>query len=110
MTAHLVPAADLETASTDDQLTTRAIAHVREGDPSALHFLYVRYADDLRAYLAGIVHDRFAAESIVQDVFANLMAAVEESEDRRFPLGTSLLRMATSRARELPPQLLVHGA
>ena len=42
-------------------LLQRAIARAKEGDPSALDFLYVRYADDVCGYVQSIVRDRFAA-------------------------------------------------
>jgi DNA-directed RNA polymerase specialized sigma24 family protein len=95
----------------EDQLTTRALAHVKKGDTSALHFLYVRYADELRAYIESIVHERAAADNIVQDVFADLMTAIVESEEREFPFAASMLRMATNMALEVlrrrkPPQRL----
>jgi DNA-directed RNA polymerase specialized sigma24 family protein len=89
----------------EDPLTTRALAHVREGDTSALHFLYVRYADELRGYLEGIVHDRDAAEDVVHEVYANLMAAIVESEEQPFPLAASMLRMATNLALGREPSL-----
>ncbi|HYY21346.1 MAG TPA: hypothetical protein VE780_05655, partial [Thermoleophilaceae bacterium] len=40
------------------RLLTNAIASAKEGDVSALHFIYVRYADDVQGYVRSIVRDR----------------------------------------------------
>jgi hypothetical protein len=64
------PAADGET------LLAKAIAGAKQGDVSALHFLYVRYADDLEGHVESIAGDRHEAEDITQSVFARLISAI----------------------------------
>jgi RNA polymerase sigma-70 factor (ECF subfamily) len=63
-------------------LLAKAIASAKEGDVSALHFLYVRYADDVQGYVETIVRDRHEAEDITQDVFAKLIGAIARYERR----------------------------
>ena len=59
-----------------------AIARVKEGDISALHFLYVRYADDVCGFVQSIVRDSYEAEDITQNVFAKLPTAIRKYEQR----------------------------
>ena len=64
-------------AGRDDRKATalerEAIASAKAGDWDALHFLYVRYADDVKRFVQSIVHDSHEAEDITQDVFAKLI-------------------------------------
>jgi len=87
-------------AVVEDRLTARALDHARQGDSSAVHFLFVRHADELCAYIAGIVQDRGVAERIVQDVFADLVTAVAEPEERPVPFAAAIVRAATNMALE----------
>jgi DNA-directed RNA polymerase specialized sigma24 family protein len=84
----------------EDDLTRRALAYARKGDLGGLHFLYVRHADDLTAYLEAIVQEREAAEQIVDEVFANLPVVLAGVEERRFSFPASVVRMATNMAVE----------
>ena len=45
----------------ETKLLARAIARAKDGDTLALHFLYVRLADEVRAYIQSIVHYQHAA-------------------------------------------------
>lgn len=82
-------------ASNDDsRLVTDAIARAKEGDMSALHFLYVRYADDVCAYVRSIVRDSHEAEDITQNVFAKLMTAIHKYEQREVPFAAWIIRVA----------------
>ena len=97
-------------ASADaDTLLYRAIAATKAGDTSALHFLYVRYADDVRGYVQSIVRDPHDAEDITQNVFAKLMRAILKYEQREVPFAAWILRVARNaaldhmRARRLVP-------
>ena len=47
----------------------RAIARAKQGDPEALRYLYVQYADNVYGYVASIVKDEHEAEDITQQVF-----------------------------------------
>jgi RNA polymerase sigma-70 factor (ECF subfamily) len=66
----------------DTDLVRRAVARAKAGDTSALHFLYVRFSDDVCSYVRGIVRDRHEAEDITQNVFAKLMTAIQRYEER----------------------------
>jgi RNA polymerase sigma factor (sigma-70 family) len=65
---------------------------------SALHFLYVRYADDVRGYVESIVRDRHEAEDITQDVFAKLISAIARYERREGSFAAWILRVARTAA------------
>jgi RNA polymerase sigma-70 factor, ECF subfamily len=77
-----------------DALVYEAVARAKEGDMSALHFLYVRFADDVCAYVRSIVRDPHAAEDITQIVFAKLMKAIHKYERRDVPFAAWIIRVA----------------
>jgi RNA polymerase sigma-70 factor (ECF subfamily) len=79
-------------------LTQEAVARVKEGDPEGLHYLYVRYADDLLTYVASLVKDQHEAEGITQDIFAKLMTAIKKYEQREVPFDAWILRVARNAA------------
>jgi RNA polymerase sigma-70 factor, ECF subfamily len=81
-----------------DQQLAHAIARAQAGDTSALHFIYVRYADDVYGYVKSIVRDSHDAEDITQDVFAKLLPAIKKYERRAVPFGGWLLRVARNAA------------
>jgi RNA polymerase sigma-70 factor, ECF subfamily len=91
-TGHLSGAAGAGT------LQAKAISGAKAGDVSALHFLYVRYADDVQGYVESIVRDRHQAEDITQDVFAKLISAIARYEQREAPFAAWLLRIARNAA------------
>ena len=67
---------------------------------SALHFLYVRYADDVQGYVESIVRDRHEAEDITQDVFAKLIGGIARYEQREAPFAAWLRLIARTAALE----------
>jgi RNA polymerase sigma-70 factor (ECF subfamily) len=75
-----------------------AIARAQAGDMNALHFLYVRYADDVYGYVNSIVRDSHEAEDITQDVFVKLLPAIKKYEQRAVPFAGWLLRVARNAA------------
>jgi RNA polymerase sigma-70 factor, ECF subfamily len=77
-----------------DELVYEAVAHAKEGDMSALHFLYVRFADDVCAYVRSIVRDPHTAEDITQIVFTKLMKAIHKYERRDVPFAAWIIRVA----------------
>src|SRR4051812_5212464 len=79
---------------TDDRVLTDAIERARSGDTSALHYLYVRYADDVYGYVESIVRDAYEAEDITQNVFAKLMTAIRRYQSSAVPFSAWLLRVA----------------
>jgi RNA polymerase sigma-70 factor (ECF subfamily) len=91
----------------------RAITAVKAGDPSALHYLYVRYADIVSSYVASIVGGRQEAEEVTQSVFHKLPRAIAAYEAGGLPFEGWLLRVARSSAldflrarREMSPEQL----
>lgn len=53
----------------------RLITRYNEGDNRALHEIYVLYKDDLTGFACALLHDKTAAEDVVHDVFAALVAS-----------------------------------
>jgi RNA polymerase sigma-70 factor, ECF subfamily len=90
-------------------LLAQAIARAKEGDASALHFLYVRYADDVCGYVNSIVRDHHEAEDITQTLFAKLLTKIQKYEQRSVPFSAWILRVARNsaldhvRARRMVP-------
>jgi RNA polymerase sigma-70 factor (ECF subfamily) len=85
-------------ASETGFLTKEAVARAQSGNPEGLHYLYVRYADDILHYVAGFVRDHHEAEDITQNVFAKLMTAIKKYEQREVPFDAWLLRVARNAA------------
>jgi RNA polymerase sigma-70 factor, ECF subfamily len=75
-----------------------AITRAQAGDMNALHFLYVRYADDVYGYINSIVRDPHEAEDLTQDVFVKLVPAIKRYEQRAVPFAGWLLRVARNAA------------
>ena len=84
--------------SADDCLETRAIARAKLGDWDAIHYLYVRYHADVRAYVLSIVGDHHDAEDITQSLFARLTRAIRKYEPRDVAFIGWLLRVARNAA------------
>jgi len=85
-------------ASDESKLLSQAIACAKDGDQEALHYLYVRYADDVCGYVQSIVRDSHEAEDITQNVFAKLMTAILKYEERAVPFTAWILRVARNAA------------
>ena len=85
-------------ANGDGVLLARAIARTKEGDASALHFLYVRYADDVYGYVNSIVRDHHEAEDVTQHVFAKLLRVIGSYQEREVPFLAWMLRVARNAA------------
>jgi RNA polymerase sigma-70 factor (ECF subfamily) len=79
-------------------LTQRAVTRAKAGDSEGLHYLYVRYADDVLRYVAGFIRDHHEAEDITQNVFAKLMTAIRKYEERKVPFDAWILRVARNAA------------
>ncbi len=80
------------------QLTQQAVARAKAGDTEGLHYLYVRYADDVLRYVTSVVRDHHEAEDITQNVFAKLMKAIRKYEQREVPFDAWILRVARNAA------------
>jgi RNA polymerase sigma-70 factor, ECF subfamily len=81
-----------------EELVYEAVAAAKAGDMSALHFLYVRFADDVCAYVRSLIRDSQAAEDITQNVFAKLMRAIHMYERRDVPFAAWIIRVARNMA------------
>ena len=81
-----------------EDLLGQAIARAKQGDMDALHFLYVRYADDVYGFVNSIVRDTHAAEDITQNIFGRLTKAIRRYEPRDVPFSAWILRVARNAA------------
>lgn len=79
-------------------LTREAVTRAKAGDREGLHYLYVRYADDVLRYVNGLIRDHHEAEDITQNVFAKLMTAINKYEERAVPFDAWILRVARNAA------------
>src|SRR5215207_2703724 len=79
-------------------LTRDAVTRAKVGDTEGIHYLYVRYADDVLRYVTGLVRDHHEAEDITQNVFAKLMTAIKKYEERAVPFDAWILRVARNAA------------
>ncbi len=80
------------------RLTREAIAQAKAGDSEGLHYLYVRYADDVLRFVTSVVRDPHDAEDITQNVFAKLMSAIQRYEEREVPFDAWILRVSRNAA------------
>ena len=91
------------------EVLPHAIVRAKQGDATALHFIYVQFADDVFGYVRSIVRDSHEAEDITQNVFAKLMTAIQKYEPRDVPFAAWILRVSRNaamdhlRARRLIP-------
>jgi RNA polymerase sigma-70 factor, ECF subfamily len=77
-----------------DGLEPGAIAAAKRGEWDGIHYLYVRYADDVLGYVRSMVRDHHEAEDITQNVFAKLVTAIGKYEERTVPFAAWLMRVA----------------
>jgi RNA polymerase sigma-70 factor (ECF subfamily) len=85
-------------AAGESEVVRRAVIALKRGDRSALHFLYVRYADDVRGFVTSIVRDKHEAEDITHNVFAKLITAIHRYEHRQVPFAAWILRVSRNAA------------
>jgi RNA polymerase sigma-70 factor, ECF subfamily len=79
-------------------LVLQAVARAKQGDTSALQFLYVRFADDVCGYVDSIIRDAHEAQDLTQNVFAKLMTAIQKYEPRDVPFAAWILRVSRNAA------------
>ena len=82
----------------DTELVARAVARAKEGDSAALHFIYVRYGEDVRRYVKSIVRDHHETEDVSQGVFLKVVSGIRTYEPRGVPFAAWLLRIARNAA------------
>jgi RNA polymerase sigma-70 factor (ECF subfamily) len=97
-TRRFEPSSATAATSAGGELVSQAVRRAKEGDMDALHFLYVRYADDVLGYVRSFVRDHHEAEDITQNVFAKLMKAIGKYEEREVPFTAWILRVARNAA------------
>jgi RNA polymerase sigma-70 factor, ECF subfamily len=66
----------------------------KAGDRHAVRFLYARYADTVRRYVAGLLGDAEEAQDITQTVFLKLLTKLDRYEPRACRFDAWLLRVA----------------
>ena len=93
-----VEASGHDTGSGHDSFDRHAIAAAKRGEWDGIHYLYVRYADDVLGYVQSMVRDHHEAEDITQNVFAKLVTAIEKYEERAVPFAGWLMRVARNAA------------
>jgi DNA-directed RNA polymerase specialized sigma24 family protein len=81
-------------AAEHTDLVTLAVARAKEGDKDALHFLYVRFADDVCGYVDSIVPSLNESRAITQKVFGALMTTIQKYEPREVPFAAWILRVS----------------
>ena len=79
-------------------LVTLAVARAKEGDADALHFLYVRFADDVCGYVDSIMPSLGESREINQRVFGALMTTIRTYEPREIPFAAWILRVSRKAA------------
>src|SRR5258705_10094718 len=77
---------------------SRVIARAKEGDSSAIHWLYVNYSDNGYRYARSILRDEHEAEDIRQQVFARLITSIGRYQERSVPFSAWLLRVTHNRS------------
>jgi RNA polymerase sigma-70 factor (ECF subfamily) len=86
------------TGSEEGRLVRQAVRRAKEGDTEGIHFLYVRFYDDVLRYVNSLVRDFHEAEDITHDVFAKLMTAIVKYEERAVPFTAWIMRVARNAA------------
>lgn len=84
--------------SEEGRLVQRAVAQAKQGDSEGIHFLYVRFYDDVLRYVNSLVRDYHEAEDITHNVFAKLMTAITKYEERAVPFTAWIMRVARNAA------------
>jgi RNA polymerase sigma-70 factor (ECF subfamily) len=84
--------------SDDSRLVRQAIHRAKSGEGEGIHFLYVRFHDDVLRYVNSVVRDFHEAEDITHNVFAKLMTAITKYEERAVPFTAWIMRVARNAA------------
>jgi Sigma-70 region 2 len=77
-----------------DPAIAQAVARAKSGDMDAIHFLYLRYKDNIYGYVLSILRDAHEAEDATQTVFMKLISAIHNYEPRQVPFTAWILRVA----------------
>lgn len=82
----------------EGRLVRQAVLRAKQGDSEGIHFLYVRFYDDVLRYVNSMVRDYYEAEDITHNVFAKLMTAIAKYEERAVPFTAWIMRVARNAA------------
>ena len=82
----------------ESRLVQEAVKRANQGDTEAIHFLYVRYAQDVQRYVNGLVGNPREAEDITQGVFAKLFTVIGNYEQGDVPFLAWILGVARNAA------------
>ena len=85
-------------ATQHPDLVTLAVARAKEGDTNALHFLYVRFADDVCGYVNNIVRNLDDSRDITQNVFGKLATVIQTCEPDEIPFAAWIQRVSRNAA------------
>lgn len=88
----------LESSKDGEAVVLSAVRRAKSGDPEAIRFLYLRYADNVYGYVCSIVRDEHEAEDVTQQIFAKLLTALARYEPRSVPFSAWILRIAHNAA------------
>jgi RNA polymerase sigma-70 factor, ECF subfamily len=89
--------------SGESRLVQQAVRRAKLGDTEGIHYLYVRFYDDVLRYVNSFVRDYHDAEDITHNVFAKLMTAITKYEERSVPFTAWIMRVARNSARRAIP-------
>jgi RNA polymerase sigma-70 factor (ECF subfamily) len=84
--------------SDEGRLVQQAVARAKQGDAEGIHYLYVRFSDDVLRYVNSLVRDYHEAEDITHNVFAKLITAITKYEERAVPFTAWIMRVARNAA------------
>jgi RNA polymerase sigma-70 factor (ECF subfamily) len=63
-----------------------------------MHFLYIRYSDNVYGYVRSIVQDEHDAEDVTQAVFAKVLKSIGSYQERSVPFMAWIIRIARNAA------------
>lgn len=84
--------------SGEGRLVREAVRRAKRGEAEGIHFLYVRFSDDVMRYVNSFVGDCYEAEDITHNVFAKLITAIAKYEERAVPFTAWIMRVARNAA------------
>jgi RNA polymerase sigma-70 factor (ECF subfamily) len=87
-----------EDLASNGRMVQTAVAAAKRGDKDAIHFLYVRFAPELRRFVWTLIGDAHESQDIVQDVFAKLIKVIGKYEERDVPFDAWIKRVARNAA------------
>jgi len=93
-TAHVFRARTGVERNDRDPMVIRAVARAQGGDMDAIHFLYLRYKNNVYGYVLSMLRDEHEAEDVTQQVFMKLMRVIGKYEPREVPFTSWILRVA----------------